>query len=86
MPAADEVLVEGHPAAVGQSIEAGAGIAELGQTGQAEPIGDVVEVQRDFTGIGHAEFAGLAGSQGAVIGGQVGERDIDLVAHRRDDR
>ena len=86
VPATDEVLVNGRAAAVGQSIEAGAGIAELGQTRQAEPIGEVVEVQRDFTGIGYAEFAGLAGGQGAVIGGQVGKRDIDLVANRRDDR
>ena len=79
-------LAEGLAGAVGQAVEAVAGVVEVGLSGGAEPVGQAVEVQRDLAAIGDADLAGLAGSQGAVVGGQVGEGHVDLVADRRDDR
>ena len=43
-------------------------------------------MQRDLAAIGDADLAGLAGGQGAAVGGQVGEGHVDLVADGRDDR
>ena len=72
--------------AVGQAVEAGAGVVEPGLAGGAEAVGQAVEVQGDLAAVGDAELAGLAGGQGAAVGGEVGEGDVDLVADGRDDR
>ena len=78
--------MQGWSGALGQAVEAGAGVVEVGLAGESEPVGESVEVQGDLAGIGDADLAGLAGGQGAAVGGQVGEGHVDLVADRRDDR
>ena len=50
----------------------------MGLAGGAEAVGEAVEVQGDLAAVGDAELAGLAGGQGAAVGGD--PRGDELVA------
>src|SRR5579883_1255589 len=83
--ALEQAVAEGDLAALGQLREFGAGVVDLSLAGQAEPLGQAVEVECDFAAVGHGDFAGRTGGQGAAVGGQVGEGHVDLMANGRDD-
>ena len=53
---------------------------------EPQPLGEPVQVQHDFAGIGDGDLAGFAGCEGAFVGDQVGEGHVDFVADGRDDR
>ena len=42
--------------------------------------------RRHLAGVGHDLHRGIGGRQGADVGGEIAERDVDLVAHAADDR
>ena len=60
MPAGDEVVLECLTGALGELMEMIAGIAKLAQAGQAQTVGEAVEVKGDLASVGHAEFAGFS--------------------------
>ncbi len=67
----------------GVEFEAGAGEGGIGvAAGALVEAGDFF---LEFAGVGHGEFGGGAGSWGALVGGEVGDGEIDFVADGGDD-
>ena len=86
MPACVQVHPHGVLSQFCKLVKSSASLAEPGLTDVVDSLCQAVEVHGDLAAIGNGQLAGLAGRQGASVRGEVGQRDIDLVAHGRDNR
>ena len=86
MPTVIQVPANGKPGAFPELIEPEPSLHEPGLADPMDLVAQAIKVHGDLAAVRYGQLAGLAGSQRPAIGGKVGQRHIDLVAHGGDDR
>src|SRR5207248_647990 len=71
---------------LGKLVELGSRLADPDKADLVNAIGQTIQVHGDLAAVWYGQFASLARRQGSSVGGQVGQRHVDLVADGGDDR